>query len=127
MAVTQPVISDAFIPENLVNQLQEYRLYDVLSPAYIADYTVLFFRGSLYQLYGEDGYLYTKVGFAMKYNPFIMDPMNFQTPANIGGQWQSSYMVMKGGRPIRVEIYGDDYYNTWEQLVNSYVNTVVPG
>ena len=125
--VYQPIISEAFITLDQFDTLAGYRLYDVLAGAYVNDGTIIWFRGDFYTLMGEDGYLYTKVGFAMATNPFIMDPMNFLTPVYMNGMWQSSYMVMKGGRPMRVDVYGDSYPDTWNQLITSYVNTVVPG
>ena len=127
MSVTQPVIRDAFLPDPLVRQLEEYRLFDVLTPAYVNDGTYMWFRGNFYTLSSEDGYMYTKVGFAMKDNPFIMDPMGFILPQTLDGTWKASFTVMSGGRPMRYDIAGEDYYDTYTQLIGLYVNVVVPG
>jgi hypothetical protein len=127
MAVTQPVISDAFLPDPLVTRLQEYRFHDVLSPAYIPDGKYMCFRAGFYTLSGEDGYMYTKVGFAMAENPFLFDPMSFMTPRVLDGTWKASFTVLSGGRPTRYDVSGDNYYDTYEQFIIAYVNTVVPG
>ena len=128
MAVTQPIINEAFVSDTQLNTLQGYREWDIISPAYIGGGSYMWFRGGFFTLNGvEDGYLYTKVGFAMKNNPLILDPNGFLTPVFMGGQWTASYVVMKGGRPIRVDIYDFSYLDTWNQLITSYVNTVTPG
>lgn len=127
MAVTQPVISDAFIPDGPLNKLREYRFYDVLSTAYVPDGKYMWFRGNFYTLSGEDGYLYTKVGFAMAENPFLFDPMSFITPRRIDGSWKASFTVLNMGRPTRYDLTGNDYYDTWDQLISEYTNAVVPG
>jgi hypothetical protein len=127
MAVIQPVISEAFLDETNVNILLDYRVYDVLSNAYIGDGTTIWFRGNFYTLNAEDGYLYTRVGFAMATNPFLFDPMSFKTPRIVNGQWEASFMQLNRGRPTRYGVTGMNYYDTYNELISAYTNNVVPG
>lgn len=127
MPVFQPVISEAFVDNANVNKLEEYRLYDVLSSAYINDGTTIWFRGNFYTLMGEDGYLYTRVGFAMATNPFLMDPMSFSTPIFMNGTWSASFTIMSRGRPTRMDVSGMSYLDAWNVLISEYTNNVMPG
>lgn len=129
MGVYQPTISEAFLDETNVNILLDYRMttYDVLSSAYVGDGTYMWFRGNFYTLTGEDGYLYTKVGFAMATNPFLFDPMSFMAPQIVNGQWEASFMQMNRGRPTRYGVTGMDYRETYNLLIAAYTNNVVPG
>jgi hypothetical protein len=127
MPVYQPVISEAFLDDANLNKLEEYRFYDVLSEAYVNDGTRIWFRGNLYTLNAEDGYLYTRVGFAMATNPFLFDPMSFMTPQIIDGSWKASLTVLNRGRPTRMDVSGAGYLDTWNLLISQYTNTVMPG
>jgi hypothetical protein len=127
MPVYQPVISEAFLDDANLNKLQEYRFYDVLSEAYVNDGTRIWFRGNLYTLNAEDGYLYTRVGFAMATNPFLFDPMSFMPPQIVNGQWEASFMLLNRGRPTRYGVTGSNYLDTYNLLISAYTNSVLPG
>ena len=127
MSVSQPVISEAFLDDVNLNKLQEYRIYDVLNDSYVNDGTTIWFRGNLYTLMGEDGHLFTRVGFAMATNPFLMDPMSFSTPVIMDGTWKASFTIMSRGRPLRMDVSGEGYLDTWNSLISEYTNNVVPG
>lgn len=121
--VNQPIISDAFISLDQFNTLVGYNVYDVLSNAYINDGTTIWFRGNFYTLMGEDGYLYTRVGFAMATNPFLM---GFSTPIFMNGTWSASFTIMSRGRPTRMDVSGMSYLDAWDVLISEYTNNVMP-
>mgnify|MGYP000032062544 CR=1 FL=1 len=127
MGVYRPVISEAFLDDTNLNKLQEYRTYDVLSSAYVGDGTYMWFRGGFWTLTGEDGYLYTKVGFAMATNPLLFGPDSFMSPQVVDGSWKASFTILYRGRPLRYDLTGMDYYDTYNQLISAYTNNVLPG
>ena len=126
MAINNPILSQAFASLGGEELLLGYREYDVISASYVDanTYTKMLYRNQIFYITGiQYGYMITKIGFAMAQNPLILDPMSFTTPRQVGGQWTASFQVMKGG-PVRVDVYGSDYNDTWDQFIIAYVNTV---